>query len=328
MLNESNLCDLVTALGEEYLCETCDRYPRHVEEYEGLREWSLSLSCPIAAQMILKCEEPLRFVEEEDEAEDPLEDEFEDFDFLLFTQLEDARKILFRMVCDRSKTVEQRMLLLLEMAEEMQRCLDEDRLCDMDELLVFYEQTVGADILDKAGDECGETLTGESLCECEYEKLRRKELQRQFPVFYRMERLRGEWSDVVEEMQELLFADPEVYGKVRRDFLRQYGDGGEAHEQWERYQENLLIFFLYTYFCGAVYDDWIYSKVALAVFSVLFIGEFVMCRWHCADNNSSWQECVELAYCYAREVEHSDNNLNLLEEWLQDNPLALKGTEH
>ena len=86
--------------------------------------------------------------------------------------------------------------------------------------------------------------------------------------------------------------------------------------QWENYQEQLLIFFLYTYFCGAVYDDCIFSKAALAVFSVAFLQEFVMCSWFLADKYIDKQECVRLAYRYAREVEHSDENLNLLEEWL------------
>ena len=34
-------------------CKTCRQYPRHEEEYENVRELSLSLSCPEAARMIL-----------------------------------------------------------------------------------------------------------------------------------------------------------------------------------------------------------------------------------------------------------------------------------
>lgn len=54
-LNEQDLCDLYAELGEEALCETCTRYPRHIEEFEGLRELSLSLSCPEAARIMLYC---------------------------------------------------------------------------------------------------------------------------------------------------------------------------------------------------------------------------------------------------------------------------------
>ena len=70
-LNEESLCDLYKALGPDSLCDTCKSYPRHTEEYEGLRELSLSLSCPEAAKINLSCKEPVRFLEEEtDDPED------------------------------------------------------------------------------------------------------------------------------------------------------------------------------------------------------------------------------------------------------------------
>ena len=37
-LNDGNLCDLYKALGPDALCDTCRLYPRHTEEFEGLRE--------------------------------------------------------------------------------------------------------------------------------------------------------------------------------------------------------------------------------------------------------------------------------------------------
>lgn len=98
----------------------------------------------------------------------------------------------------------------------------------------------------------------------------------------------------------------------QKEFVRE----GSRQEQWADFTENLLLFFLYTYFCGAVYDDWVYSKAALSVFSVIFLQEFVMCRWFLADKQIDMQDCIELAYRYAREVEHSDENLNFLEESL------------
>lgn len=103
--NDENLCDLYKTLGPDALCDTCRMYPRHTEEYEGLRELSLSLSCPEAAKIILSCKEPVRFLEEETDEED----DFEEFDFMMFSQLEDTRDVLFSILQDRSLPLTLRM---------------------------------------------------------------------------------------------------------------------------------------------------------------------------------------------------------------------------
>ena len=61
-LNDENLCDLYTEMGPDSLCRTCRMYPRHVEEFEGSREYSLCLSCMEAAKIILGCEEKVQFL--------------------------------------------------------------------------------------------------------------------------------------------------------------------------------------------------------------------------------------------------------------------------
>ena len=302
MLNEQNLCDLVIQKGDGWLCETCSRYPRHVEEFEGLREWSLSLSCPVAAELMLNRSETVKFLTEEDDEDDPLEEEFEDFDLLLFTQLEDARNVMFAIVQNRELSMEQRKLLILALAEKMQKCIDEDRLYDMDEVIQSY--AVYAE-------------SKERIAVQEPDEKRFAELCQGFEYLEQLERLRDEWTDVLRETKQTLYSRGFVaYKEIYSAFWQEFGPGGARQEQWEIYQENLLIFFLYTYFCGAVYDDWIYSKAAFAVFSVTFIQEFVMCRWFLADKYIDMRDFIELAYRYAREVEHSDENLNFLEECL------------
>mgnify|MGYP001167153540 CR=1 FL=1 len=86
-LNENNLCNLYSNLGESALCKTCKNYPRHIEEFEGLREISLSLSCPEAARILLSQKEKVHFVTIEKEA---AEETYDDFDYFLFTALMDT----------------------------------------------------------------------------------------------------------------------------------------------------------------------------------------------------------------------------------------------
>ena len=67
-----------------------------------------------------------------------------------------------------------------------------------------------------------------------------------------------------------------------------------------------------------LYDDWIYSKMALAVHSVEFIRELFVARWK-QTGSLNLEDYVELSYRYAREIEHSDQNLNELEECFVEN---------
>ena len=133
-LNDENLCDLYKALGPDALCDTCRMYPRHTEEYEGLRELSLSLSCPKAAKIILSCKEPVRFLEEETEEED----DFEDFDFMMFSQLEDTRDVLFAVLQDRSLPLTLRISVSEQLTESYQNCIEEGR------ILMTFSENVNA----------------------------------------------------------------------------------------------------------------------------------------------------------------------------------------
>ena len=97
-LNDENLCDLYTEMGPDSLCRTCRMYPRHVEEFEGSREYSLCLSCMEAAKITLGCEEKVQFLIKEDEKDET----YDDFDFFLYTKLMDARDLVFQILQDRS----------------------------------------------------------------------------------------------------------------------------------------------------------------------------------------------------------------------------------
>ena len=298
-LNQENLCDLYRELGADSLCDTCRMYPRHVEEYEDLREFSLSLSCPVAAEMILGCKEQVRFLEEEDDVEEQ-EEEYEDFDIILFDWLEEAREVLLEVIQDRSLPVSARMLVLLNVSFLSQKALDQGILLEMD---------LRAEV-EKAVSESRKTSVqkqGEKVFQNKILLL--KDLQK-------LEVLREEWTELLHRLEKNLYArGVEDYEALREEFLESVQETSSQKKQWEIYEEQLLVFFVYTYFCGAVYDDMIYTKAILAVFSVLWIEELWMERWLSKGQKLEFQDMVQVAYTYAREIEHSDENLNLLEEF-------------
>ena len=307
-LNEESLCDLYKALGPDALCDTCKSYPRHTEEYEGLRELSLSLSCPEAAKIILSCKEPVRFLEEETDEED----DFEEFDFMMFSQLEDTRDVLFSILQDRSISLTLRMEVCEQLAESYQICMEEQREFDIDNLLRECKRYQKEGHLQEFVLKClaGKGVNAASLHQWERQK---EELQ----ILRHLERLRPEWDDVLDGAEKWLYqGSEETYHKICEEFHKAYGSLGSHKEEWENLGEQLLMFFVYTYFCGAVYDDMVCSKLELALFSVRWIQEFLIVRWMENGKKLSMQDVEELSWRYAREIEHSDDNLNALEDWL------------
>lgn len=297
-LNKENLCDLYRELGAESLCDTCRLYPRHIEEFEEVREFSLSLSCPVAAEMILGQKEPVHFLEEADEALE--EEDYEDFDSILYDWLEEAREVLFGILQNRKLSIATRMVLILNTADLAQKALDHGTLLELD---------LEAEIQDFLGRS---QTTKKKKTETEFLEIRKKMLK----DLQKLEVLREEWPRILERLEQQLYAQDEGhYQQIRQEFCRQMQGTEEQKQQWEIYKEQLLLFFLYTYFCGSVYDDMIYTKAVLAVFSVLWIEELAMDRWLFQGRKLEFQDLVEVAYTYAREIEHSDENLNLLEEF-------------
>ncbi|MDD7388407.1 MAG: flagellin lysine-N-methylase [Lachnospiraceae bacterium] len=320
-LNEENLCDLQQELGEDGLCETCRRYPRHVEEFDGLRELSLSLSCPEAARMLLTCREPERFVRWETEEE---EDSFEEdeMDYLLFTRLEDAREVMLQILGNRGIPVEKRMKLVLELAEGLQDCMDEDRSYDMDGVVDRYRNAEeGTELPDS--DEPRSDVQVSELYASAQQVLKRYEICcREFPVFHKMEHLRPEWGLMLDDMWDTLYASgPEQYEKICRTFHDFCEGSSENHALRQQTGERLMTEFIYTYFCGAVYDEEIAVKVRFAVFSTRWIQELVMYRFTRNNGRLSMEDVIEMSWKYAREIEHSDINLGILEEVLNSNNL-------
>ena len=307
-LNDKNLCELYKELGPDALCDTCRMYPRHTEEYEGLRELSLSLSCPEAARIMLSCKDPVRFLEEETEEED----DFEEFDFMMFSQLEDTRDVLFSVLQDRKISLTLRMAVSEQLAQSYQICMEEGREFDIDELLRDCLRHQKENTLQEFVTKCFSEKGVDAASFHQWEK-QKEELQ----VLRRLERLRPTWDKVLDDADRWLYqGNEENYRQICEEFHRMYGALSDHKEEWENLGEQLLMFFVYTYFCGAVYDDMVCSKMELALFSVRWIQEFLITRWLENGKQLSMQDVEQISCWYAREIEHSDDNLNALEDWL------------
>lgn len=296
-LNEDNLCDLYLEGGSDYFCKTCKNYPRHIEEFEGIRELSLSLSCPEAARIILSRQKPVHFLEKENSRTEC----YEDFDYLFFTQLSDTRKVLLTLLTNRSLPIHVRLAMMLSLCHDVQVRKKHGTLYTLDELLSRYQtkQCAGWFLKGCPGKEFSKDssffMNMLSLCE-------------------ELETLKADWKPFLKELAD--FAEPSPKRKKETASQpRLIKNQSILEEQFPNLLEQLAVYFFFTYFQGAVYDGRVYAKGCLAVASTLFLEEIFKCH-----PEFSFNDMVSTACRYAREIEHSDPNLNAMEEAFQNKP--------
>ncbi len=286
-LNGQNLCDIYTALGEDSLCETCRRYPRHMEEFENVREFTLSVSCPVVAELLLSQRAPVTFYDVEVEAE---AEEFDDFDPMVYEKLLEARGEMLKLLQNRLVPIKERAAALWDFAVTFQE--------EMDEGSLFAD----ANIYERLVPRNPETS---------YE-----EAKALFALLYHLEFLADDWEDTLQETERLLYAAGKTqYCKIKDSFAAWKS---ENLPDWDIMCEQLLVYFIYTYFCGAVYDEYVASKVKMSVCSVFYIEELAAAQWLKNGEALTMRELIRIVYRYSRELEHSDENLCTMDRIMEE----------
>ncbi len=219
-LRDDMLCDMYIHMGKDSLCTTCREYPRHTEEFENVREVSLSLSCPEVARILMNITDKVTFVTEEDD-----EDEvFDDFDYFLYSNLEDIREEILNVIQDRSVDIRSRIERVLQIGASAQRHYDEGDLVMWDEC----EERDKPEIcrkLEFCPEHSNTEINNEVFLDDEYALL-----QRQFGfLLVELELLYDDWEDVLIESQSLLFGDgAETFAENRRRFGSWWRDNCEV----------------------------------------------------------------------------------------------------
>lgn len=286
-LNEQNLCDMYTALGEEAFCETCRRYPRHIEEFENVREFTLSASCPEAARILLSQKEPVRFYDVEVDAE---EEEFDDFNPMVYEKLLEAREEMLTLLQNRLIPIQERATALWNFIEIFQEELDEGTL--------FADEAIYAKLIPRNP-------------ETSYE-----EAKALFALLHNLEALADDWEDTLLETERILYGEgEEKYKKQKAGFAAWKT---EKFPDWDVMCEQLLVYFVYTYFCGAVYDEYVASKVKMSICSVFYVEELATALWVKNEGTLTHSEVTRIVYRYSRELEHSDDNLCTMDQMMEE----------
>lgn len=337
LYTEEGLCMLQKELGEEALCDACRAYPRHTEEYPDLRELSLSLSCPQAAAMI--CSGKITGKQkitgtEEISGRHTLQNQEPDHKTPPF--LKEMPRLGYQVLADpQEETIcfgdfddelfQKACRLRCSLLEILHEKEGEDQ---TDQEWAFKE--VKARILRLSlALQNGENNENEPLPEHEgkelLQRLTEEDLPGQLEVFRRMEAIGSEWEKNLARLEKWLEKGAQEDFQHPLDALNRLFPS----EKWDgpsfcSIGRNLMEYFLYVYLPGAAYDGDILSKTSLAVFLEEWALRFLLSAAKEGSLTGFGSACIILSR-FARQTEHSDANLNLLEEWMCK---SLQATDH
>lgn len=278
-LNEKNLCDIYTNLGEKALCKVCTEYPRFSVEYGNTREKTMALSCEVVGGLLFSRRDKITFLTKEI----PDEEISEGGEALFIPEIEAIRNRAIAIMQNRDKDIYERIGEFLLFVEEAQEGLNEEfSLREIEEIRVEFPKSYEEGNFSTMVEEIFFLLDG-------------------------LEVLGEEWETVLEELKK-------GFTKETYDEFKKYGREREAFSVW---YEHLITYFIFRYFTKAVYDTDVLSKAKFTVFSFFVVQMLMSLRYQKNGKKFEREDMIDVCRIYSKEVEHSDDNTYyLMEEFL------------
>lgn len=282
-LTEQNLCQLILSHGEILLSETCREHPRFYEDYGDLQETCLGISCPEAARLLFSKPFTLR----EQETDPPSAEPLDSFNQRVLDHLLEYRQGLFALTRCRRPLLE-KMALIAATAEPEQRALEWLETLDAQEDRISTEAFREPRAQDDALEQYYETLSAP-----DWKPRLRAYLSQMTGMEFTRDDLKLLLNRVLAGSGEALLApltDPAA----------------------APYGETLLQYFLYRYILRGLWNLELMDKVRFALYS---LGA-ILALSAGMPGDTLPERITASAVLYCREVEHSDENLEMLWNWL------------
>lgn len=347
-LNEDNLCDIFIEMGEDCLCETCTNFPRHVEEFEDLKEVSLTMSCPEASRIMLAKKEKISFVCAEGTDREyglkhiePIKtlafwrkSHANKLDKDLFDELFEVRQLMFDVLQNRQEPIAKRAALVLMLGHAIQEQIDCNDYEGIHQIVLDYRKRLDSSDIEKRKREWEEFSLKYSNRVTEKEIWMKQILN----MYEGLETIKEEWVSIltmgmdmmhgIDNLKSILVAagmENEKESEEMDSFLHDYSVSYQefiAYYQEKEYEfEHILVYYIFNYFLGAAYDHDAFTKVKFAVVSYLVILELDIAFWLKKQKEFLYEDQVLVAHAYSKEVEHSYNNFESLQLVLSAHPI-------
>ncbi|WP_415321469.1 flagellin lysine-N-methylase [Clostridium perfringens] len=229
------------------------------------------------------------FTEEEDYLDEGIDEE-------VLLEFLECRNIVFNIIERNDLDLGTKAALALEFVKEVQNKID---LGDMDEIPELMEEYRDEKFINTLIKEL-ESFKGK-------ESIKHKNLCEYLKIYKSIKHINSNDPLGLEKALKCFEGNEEFY-------LRKHTEFNEYYKENLYKFKNILVYFIFRYFMKAIFDYDASAKIKLAIISTLMIKELAVVRFIENNNEFTEEDMVEVSRMYSKDIEHSDENIENLQE--------------
>ncbi|MDM0961375.1 flagellin lysine-N-methylase [Clostridium perfringens] len=225
------------------------------------------------------------------------EDYFDEgIDAEVLSEFLECRNIVFNIIERNDLDLGTKAALALEFVKEVQNKID---LGDMDEIPELMEEYRDENFINTLIKEL-ESYKGK-------ESIKHKNLCEYLKIYKSIKHINSNDPLGLEKALKYFEGNEEFYLRKHKEFNEYY------KENLYKFK-NILVYFIFRYFMKAIFDYDVSAKIKLAIISTLMIKELAVVRFIDNNNEFTEEDMVEVSRIYSKDIEHSDENIENLQE--------------
>lgn len=295
LLSEDGLCTIHSKLGENYLCNTCKKYPREIRKYGEIYERNLSISCPEVARYIIRSKDNFSFYMEDEKLSDLDKDYIvvSKYNEKLYNLLWDTRSLAMEIIQFKEIEVWKRISFFKMLTDKVQNLINEKQYDNYKEVLNnFGEQITSINVIN--------SLDKISLIP----EVKVKFIQSALQVRANLNSNNEKFYNLLREYNELFDKNSDFKSNVKNIIKKEEEFNIYLKEQ-ENILENLLIYLTYKYFMNALYSKDLNAEVNNIILSYAMMKMLLLSRYNKNNKKLNEDDFVEVFYLFSRTVEHN-----------------------
>lgn len=295
LLSEDGLCTIHSKLGENYLCNTCKKYPREIRKYGEIYERNLSISCPEVARYIIRSKDNFSFYMEDEKLSDLDKDYIVDgkYNEKLYNILWNARSLAMEIIQFKEIEVWKRISFFKMLTDKVQNLINEKQYDNYKEVLNnFGEQITSINVIN--------SLDKISLIP----EMKVKFIQSALQVRANKGLNNDKFTSLIIEYNELFDKNIDFKNNVE-NIIKIEEEFNTYLKEKENIIENLLIYLIYKYFMNALYSKNLNAEVNNIILSYAMIKMLLLARYNKNNKELNEEDFVEVFYLFSRNIEHN-----------------------